>query len=85
MNANRMSLLRQIMELQFTAIELNLFLDTHPENQEALRDIKNVNERLRALVDEYERLYGPLTPFSTRTGQEKWLWIEEPWPWEMVY
>lgn len=85
MRNNSLSLLRQIMELQFTSIELALFLDTHPEDQDALRDIKKVNERLDALIDEYERTYGPLTSFSTHTGKDTWRWIEEPWPWEINY
>ena len=85
MRNNRLSLLRQVMELEFTAIELNLFLDTHPQNQEALRDIKAVNEKLRRLMDEYEKLYGPLLPFSTNVGEDCWNWIDEPWPWEINY
>lgn len=85
MSDNRLSLLRQIMELQFTAIELNLFLDTHPGSREALRDISRVNERLLQLAAEYERIYGPLVPFSAQAGTNSWRWIEEPWPWEIVY
>lgn len=79
-----MSLLRQIMELQFTAVELNLFLDTHPLNQDALKDIAKVNERLLLLIADYEANCGPLFPFVTETGNV-WEWAEEPWPWEIVY
>lgn len=84
MSDARMPLLRQIMELEFTAIELNLFLDTHPDSREALADYKAVNERLTALRAEYERQCGPLLPFSAG-GDECWNWIEEPWPWEMAF
>lgn len=85
MSDNRLTLLRQIMELQFTAIELNLFLDTHPDNQEALKDIKVVNDRLAELIMEYERQCGPLFPFSPTAAANTWRWIEEPWPWEMNF
>lgn len=85
MNGTNPSLLRQIMELQFTAIELNLFLDTHPCDSDALRDIGRVNEKLSGLIDDYERQCGPLFPFSPLYDQERWRWIEEPWPWEMNY
>ncbi|MFZ5647136.1 MAG: spore coat protein CotJB [Bacillota bacterium] len=84
MSDNRLSLLRQIMELEFTAIELNLFLDTHPADQEALRDINQVNQRLLQLMAEYEQQYGPLFPFTTQNNKY-WRWAEDPWPWEMVY
>lgn len=85
MSDNRLTLLRQIMELQFTAIELNLFLDTHPDNQEALRDIAVVNDKLAEMIREYERQYGPLFPFSPKVDTKTWRWIEEPWPWEMNF
>jgi spore coat protein JB len=86
MSDNRLALLRQIMELQFTAIELNLFLDTHPGDEEALRDIRTVNNKLLPLMSEYEKNYGPLTPFSANIhDREHWTWINEPWPWEIVY
>ncbi|MFZ5632853.1 MAG: spore coat protein CotJB [Bacillota bacterium] len=85
MNGNSLSLLRQIMELEFTAIELNLFLDTHPDDQEALRDLRMVNERLQSLTAEYERLRGPLFPFSAEGARDHWRWIDEPWPWEIIY
>ena len=84
MSVKQLSLLRQIMELQFTAIELNLFLDTHPVDQEALRDIAQVNQRLLQLTADYEAAYGPLFPFTTQPGNV-WRWAEEPWPWEITY
>ncbi|MFZ5644415.1 MAG: spore coat protein CotJB [Bacillota bacterium] len=85
MSNYNLSLLRQIMELEFTSIELNLFLDTHPDDQDALRDINRVNEKLVNLIAEYERQYGPLLPFLPQNKQTYWRWIEEPWPWEITY
>ncbi|MFZ5649468.1 MAG: spore coat protein CotJB [Bacillota bacterium] len=84
MSDSRLSLLRQIMELEFTTIELNLFLDTHPNDQEALRDIYQVNQRLLHLISVYEQQHGPLFPFTTQHSNT-WRWAEEPWPWEINY
>lgn len=83
MNANQMVMLRQIMELEFVAIELNLFLDTHPDDREALRDFQEVTSRLNALIADYERQYTPLFPTSPYNADKCWRWIESPWPWEI--
>ena len=85
MNSNCPALLRQIMELQFTAIELNLFLDTHPNSQDALRDFRQVIERLQPLMDEYQSKCTPLLASGAGMKEDCWDWIEEPWPWERNY
>lgn len=78
----RWELLEEIDELQFVAIELNLFLDTHPDNQQAIRDHYQVTQRLDRLIVQYERTYGPLTAHGLGPTEYPWRWIEEPWPWQ---
>lgn len=79
----RMAMLREIMELEFTAIELNLFLDTHPQDQAALRDFYIVRDKLLAVKNRYEEIYGPLTYTGFTPAKYPWQWIESPWPWEI--
>lgn len=79
-------LLLEIQQLEFVTLELNLYLDTHPEDQQALA---MYNQRQRELMDcikKYEQLYGPLLSFgmSPNVGNY-WRWVEEPWPWEIKY
>lgn len=81
----RLSLLREIQELEFTAIDLNLFLDTHPQDQAALRDYHAVREKLLAAIKRYEEICGPLTASGFAPRHYNWLWIECPWPWEIEY
>lgn len=81
----RLSMLKEIQELEFVAIDLNLFLDTHPEDQAALRDFHAVREKLMALRKRYEEIYGPLTVTGSTPPHHRWLWIEGPWPWEIEY
>lgn len=80
MDRKRSSLLQKIMEYDFTKIELNLFLDTHPDDERAIRLFQEASRELDKLVEEYEREYGPLTA-STRDPKH-WEWIDDPWPWE---
>lgn len=82
MDRKRMELLLQIQELEFVAVELTLFMDTHPEQRQPLADYNQVTERLQSLKQEYEKLYGPFMVFGERTT-DRWSWIDEPWPWEM--
>lgn len=81
----RLALLREIQELEFVLVELNLFLDTHPQERAALRDFAAVRNKLLPCIKRYEEIYGPLTALSTNTDKCPWQWIEEPWPWEIEY
>ncbi len=81
----RLAMLRTIQELEFVAVELNLFLDTHPQDQAALRDFYAVRNQLVEAVKRYEQIYGPLTATGCTPRQNQWLWIQSPWPWEIEY
>jgi spore coat protein JB len=63
-------------------VELNLYLDTHPRDQRALRDYNAYTQHLMMLKNEYQRRYGVLTNFGNAQSQYPWSWINEPWPWE---
>lgn len=78
---NRTQLLHQIMALTFTQNDLVLFLDTHPDNQNALRAYHQVTPQLAELREFYQANYGPLT-VSEVTCRNEWNWIHSPWPWE---
>ncbi|MBX6377203.1 MAG: spore coat protein CotJB [Clostridia bacterium] len=82
MEAERQRLLDQIRQWHFAAVELNLFLDTHPDEPQALDDYNEAVEQLMRLHREYERRYGPLTNHGGSPSRYPWQWIEEPWPWE---
>lgn len=81
MDINRYMMLKEVMAADFTLIELNLYLDTHPDDQRAIALFNCNVQRAKMIRENYERLYGPLTPaFSGSTAP--WQWIESPWPWE---
>ena len=81
MNTNRESLLKEVMAADFTLIDLNLYLNTHPYDQTTIMLFNNCAQRARMLRNEYERLYGPLTA-SNSTCKCPWQWISSPWPLE---
>lgn len=76
-------LLDKIRELEFTSVDLGLYLDNHPTCEQALADYNTVTEELIELKKMYEMQYGPLTNFGYAPSQYPWRWVSEPWPWEM--
>ena len=78
---DRDALLREITILDFMALDLHLYLNTHPQDSEALEMYNDCIIRSQELRQEYEAAYGPLTAFRSH-GQPGWTWNQEPWPWE---
>ncbi len=78
----QMKLLCKIQQMQFVAIELQLFLDTHPCDKEALYDYNCAIEELNNFMALYEKQYGSLLALGHH-GDETWNWINSPWPWQM--
>jgi len=75
-------LLYNILMYKFALIELNLYLDTHPNNQEILNLYKKYLMEEKKLCNQYEKSYGPLTVDGENLGTNSWNWIKSPWPWE---
>ena len=78
-------MLREIMSYEFTAVDLNLYLDTHPTDMRALAEYNHVTHMLHTLKCAYEQCFGPLTNYGTEPAQYPWRWIDEPWPWQIEY
>ena len=78
------AMLKRLQEMEFVAIELNLYLDTHPCDSDALNDYNCAVEMVRKLMAEYEVCFCPLLPFCMAvTKDDKWQWADGPWPWAM--
>lgn len=77
--SSRGELLDQIRAYNFSVIELGLYLDINPDDKKALCLYNENARQLKALTDNYQKMYGPLT---IEFPCNKWRWLEEPWPWE---
>lgn len=75
-------LLRKIRSTDFAMWELHIFLDSHPDNADALALMQKYTDKRDVLVAEYEKKYGPLNMRSV-TNANRWQWINDPWPWEI--
>jgi spore coat protein JB len=73
--------LHELQALDFAIEELGLYLDTHPNDKEALELFTAYVDLYQAGVTEYQRRYGPLTQMQAgRNGTYDW--VNHPWPWE---
>lgn len=76
---SRKELINKIRSLDFAVVELSLYLDTHNTDRKALNLHKEYSEALKELKEKYEKLYGPLSFYCP---DNKWRWVQNPWPWE---
>ena len=73
----RDKMLNKVRELAFATHEINLFLDSHPDNKMVLRYFRKYNEELKKATALFEESYGPLT-VSAADNCENWTWINRP-------
>ena len=83
---NRESLLCNLMQLDFMAVDLALYLNTHPEDKEAIEQYNKIIKAADVVRDKYEAAFGPLCSFrSLNRNDSQWLWIDNPWPWQQDF
>lgn len=75
--------LGELMALGFVIKELNLYLDTHKNDKEALDMFKSLNKLMQEGRAKYVQMYGPLTIMDITSGDE-YTWLNDPWPWEFT-
>lgn len=80
----REALLYQLLQYKFALTDLNLYLDTHPNDQEMIQLYNKYLSIEKQMCDQYENVYGPLTTDSMKLSTNNWIWKNSPWPWEGV-
>ena len=78
------ALLYQVMQYKFALTDLDLYLDTHPNDSNAINLYNNYLNIEKQMSDKYESMYGPLTLDSNHLDKNTWIWKNSPWPWEGV-
>ena len=81
-NASAKEALRRIQELTFAAYDLQLYLDTHPYDKEALELFTQISATADSAMMDYQNKYGPLRAGSTK-GSVPFRWVADDydWPW----
>lgn len=79
----REALLNKVRECNFAMIDLDLYLDTHPDDAEKIKAFNQCMTKEKQMTDEYEQKYGPLSLHSEALSAYPWAWLMPPWPWEV--
>ena len=81
---NRMSerRLQSVQNQQCNMVETALYLDTHPDDGEALAFYADMKHQYAEAVRLYNENVGPLS-FYHVTNENYWNWVATPMPWEM--
>ncbi len=83
--STRSELLQSVLESHFACIELNLYLDNHPEDKNAINMYNSLVCQFKQARANYESKYGPLTNFGYAQSQYPWQWVDQPWPWDREF
>ena len=81
MNETARKLMKRIDDASFAMDDVILYLDTHPDDRNALNYYRYVVALRKEAVKAYEASFGPLT-IEDADDACTWSWLTERWPWE---
>lgn len=73
--------LGELMAIDFAIKELNLYLDTHSGDKEALTMLKNLIALSKEARSKYVKEHGPIM-LADLEKMDSYKWINDPWPWD---
>lgn len=83
-NMKKHEMLNWIDSISLAVYDTALFLDTHPDDKEALEYFKHCSQLRNEALEEYAKNYGPLQIDEVNASdQDYWNWINQPWPWDL--
>ncbi|MFB9327492.1 spore coat protein CotJB [Paenibacillus aurantiacus] len=83
LDANYYAKLLELQQLDFALVELNLYLDTHPNDMQAVTQYNQLAQQRKQCAIHFEHQYGPLMNFGHSFSKYPWQWVESPWPWQV--
>lgn len=81
----RDELLNELMQLDFMAVDIALYLNTHPDDTKTIEEYNKVIRAADVVREKYETMYGPLCSFRSVSGKDNFNWIDDPWPWQKAF
>jgi len=75
--------MEQLQAVDFVLVELTLYLDTHPDDFDAINQFNQFAKERKRLKKIIESNYGPLMQFGNSYSGYPWNWNDAPWPWQL--
>lgn len=76
-------MLEELQTVDFVIVELSLYLNTHPDDYEAIKQYNTFVKRSKKLKREFEKQFGSLTSFGYSYAKYPFDYKEAPWPWQV--
>ncbi|WP_096202501.1 spore coat protein CotJB [Bacillus sp. FJAT-45350] len=76
-------LMEELQSVDFVLLELTLYLDTHPDDSDAINQFNHFSQIRHQLRCQVEQIYGPLLQYGQSPSAYPWNWNEGPWPWQI--
>ncbi|MDP4087136.1 MAG: spore coat protein CotJB [Bacillota bacterium] len=76
-------LMEQIQMVDFVLVDLTLYLDTHPDDFEAINQFNHYTKERKQLKKSFESQFGPLVQYGNSYSGYPWTWADSPWPWQL--
>ncbi|MFB4166350.1 spore coat protein CotJB [Virgibacillus sp. JSM 102003] len=76
-------LLEEIQAVDFVLVELTLYLDTHPQDYDAIEQFNLFAKQSKELKIKFEKKFGPLMQYGRSYSNYPWDWDNTPWPWQV--
>ncbi len=80
---DRCTALYEISMVDFLLMDMKLYLNTHPNDKNAIEYYQHYAKILKDLRDAYAANFGPLFAEQSN-GSKEWDWCSEPHAWEGV-
>ena len=76
-------IIEQLQAVDFVLVELTLYLDTHPDDLEAIKQFNHYAKERKTIKKAFESQFGPLMQFGNSYSGYPWNWNDSPWPWQV--
>ncbi|WLR56515.1 spore coat protein CotJB [Mesobacillus subterraneus] len=70
--------MEELQAVDFVLVDLTLYLDTHPEDYDAINQFNQFAKERRRLKKVVESMYGPLQQYGNSYSGYPWDWKEGP-------
>ncbi|WP_346726789.1 spore coat protein CotJB [Bacillus suaedaesalsae] len=77
------ALMEDLQAVDFALVDLTLYLDTHPNDYEAIRQFNQFAKQRGLLKKQIESQFGPLQQYGNSYSGYPWNWDDGPWPWQL--
>lgn len=77
------TMMEELQAVDFVLLELTLYLDTHPNDYQAIEQFNQYSQSRQQLKQMFDQQFGPLQQYGNSYSGYPWNWDDAPWPWQI--